>query len=533
MLTFVLLLISGFLCSTLTLPSTRKAAYHRHVVSALNSVDKSHQEFVSSLKHQIFCNVELNGEAIEAVGFDMDYTLAQYNTEFDLLAYEGAKKKLCEALGYPDDILKFKYDKDAFRRGLIIDKNRGNILKIDRHKYVRKVYHGLSHELSTDERKKTYGQQVASFTESNYVNIDTLFLLIDAILFAQLVDYRDKNELLIDKTYEQLYKDVRTCVDLCHRDGVIKDTVMSNPAKYIIYDPNMVPMIQKMKSSGKIVFLLTNSLWEYTNVVMNYLVHGGTDTKTGQYKYNNDIAEWESLFNITVVGACKPSFLTDEYLSMFRVDKDGSLHNIEDKDALNLNVLNVNRRVYQGGYWQDLHRMMGIKSGDRILYVGDHMYADILRSKRTLGWRTCLIIPELEHELSVAVNYTAMAQEIIKLRQIQYDLDEYIDLLRSRDRMGLEVKSQLLDAEEKAIELKTTIRAKNDLYNSKFNTFWGQLFKAGYQDSRFSKQVTDYACLYTSKASNLHRVSVKRSFRPIADFMPHEFLENSRNVGLF
>lgn len=46
--------------------------------------------------------------------------------------------------------------------------------------------------------------------------------------------------------------------------------------------------------------------------------------------------------------------------------------------------------------------MLDIAFGDRILYVGDHMYADILRSKRTVGWRTCLIIPELEHELDVA-----------------------------------------------------------------------------------------------------------------------------------
>lgn len=28
---------------------------------------------------------------IEAVGFDMDWTLAQYNEEFDLLAFEGSK----------------------------------------------------------------------------------------------------------------------------------------------------------------------------------------------------------------------------------------------------------------------------------------------------------------------------------------------------------------------------------------------------------------------------------------------------------
>lgn len=35
----------------------------------------------------------------------------------------------------------------------------------------------------------------------------------------------------------------------------------------------------------------------------------------------------------------------------------------------------------------------------QLLYVGDHMFADILRSKRTLGWRTCLIVPELEGEM--------------------------------------------------------------------------------------------------------------------------------------
>ena len=27
------------------------------------------------------------------------------------------------------------------------------------------------------------------------------------------------------------------------------------------------------------------------------------------------------------------------------------------------------------------------------------MYADILRSKKTLGWRTCLIVPELTAEI--------------------------------------------------------------------------------------------------------------------------------------
>ena len=37
-----------------------------------------------------------------------------------------------------------------------------------------------------------------------------------------------------------------------------------------------------------------------------------------------------------------------------------------------------------------------------MLYVGDHIYGDILRSKKTLGWRTMLVVPELESELRIA-----------------------------------------------------------------------------------------------------------------------------------
>ena len=33
---------------------------------------------------------------------------------------------------------------------------------------------------------------------------------------------------------------------------------------------------------------------------------------------------------------------------------------------------------------QDLHRLLGVSSGDKILYVGDHMYADILRYSQSL-----------------------------------------------------------------------------------------------------------------------------------------------------
>jgi hypothetical protein len=37
------------------------------------------------------------------------------------------------------------------------------------------------------------------------------------------------------------------------------------------------------------------------------------------------------------------------------------------------------KNVYQGGCWQDLHHMLGVSFGDKILYVADQMFTDILR----------------------------------------------------------------------------------------------------------------------------------------------------------
>ena len=52
--------------------------------------------------------------------------------------------------------------------------------------------------------------------------------------------------------------------------------------------------------------------------------------------------------------------------------------------------------------------------------MGDHIYGDILRSKKTLGWRTMLVVPELETELEIQVlqpahQYLGMSHSIVIL----------------------------------------------------------------------------------------------------------------------
>jgi len=186
----------------------------------------------------IFCNRELRFSGIRAIGFDMDYTLAQYQQPaFDKLAFDGAKEKLFHNLGYPEEVLDFEYDHEHWTRGLIIDTLRGNFLKIDRHKYVRVAYHGFD-KMSSTTRKLLYSRtfnKVMSFSEKHFVNMDTLFQFVDAHLFACLIDLKDKgqHEFLDFRTYDEMYRHVRECVDLCHRDGVIKDEVARDPSKYV------------------------------------------------------------------------------------------------------------------------------------------------------------------------------------------------------------------------------------------------------------------------------------------------------------
>ena len=173
----------------------------------------------------------------------------------------------------------------------------------------------------------------------------------------------DEYDILDYKTYEEIYKDIRHCVDLCHRDGVIKDEVALNPSKYIIADHGLIPMLKRFQADGIKVFLLTNCYWTYTSDAMNYLYHHH------QYQENNSIDqetksrnEWVDLFDLGIVGSCKPAYLVDPYLNLFWLNpKDGSLLNTDG--VYEINALGENGaqmlldkgKIFLGGNWKVCH----------------------------------------------------------------------------------------------------------------------------------------------------------------------------------
>lgn len=512
---------------------------HRYA-DLLESVGLSDLKFASSKlpsqraisPNDIFCNRELKLAGIRAVGFDMDYTVAQYQQPaFDRLAFDGAKQKLVENLGYPESVLNFTYNHTLWTRGLIIDTQRGNFLKIDRHKYVRVSYHGFD-RMSSPTRKYLYSRtfnKVLSFSEKHFVNMDTLFQFVDAHLFASLIQLKDQGEYedLDYRTYEEMYRHVRECVDLCHRDGVIKNEVHRDPAKYIVLDKGLIPMLQRYRVQGIKLFLLTNSLWEYTSTAMNFLYHGKRVSDEQQTKN-----EWIDLFDLVIVGSCKPAYMLDPYLNLFRVrPEDGSLLNTDgvyEIEALGENGATKflqKGKVFQGGNWLHLQAMLEVIAGEEILYVGDHLYSDVLRSKRTLGWRSAFVMPELEEEMRVFAENIPLIRQITSLRNLRDELGAYADQLRQSTNISPdELKASLQEMEREEHVLKQKLQELAAEWHAAFHPVWGAMFNAGYQDSRFAFYVSNYACLYTSRATNLGLASTARSFRTTMEALPHDRL---------
>ncbi|XP_048531940.1 5'-nucleotidase domain-containing protein 4 isoform X3 [Triticum urartu] len=386
-----------------------------------------------SIGKQIFCNRSLNMRNITAVGFDMDYTLAQYKPEtFEALAYHGTIEKLVKDLNYPEELLTWQFDWKYMVRGLVLDKKRGNILKMDRHKYVKVAYHGFR-EMSKEEKVAAYGSTLIrdSFDEPDYALIDTLFSLGEAYLFAQLVDFMDSNPAKVPSgtDYAHMYRDVRSAVDLCHRDGTLKRMVAKEPSRYINEDLAIVPMLQMLRKSGRSTFLVTNSLWDYTDVVMNYLCGPYMSDVSSSHNH-----KWLEYFDVVITGSSKPSFFHDDNRTgLFEVEPDsGKLLNADlqiGSPRSSQHQPKPIHKVYQGGNVGHLHRLLSVASSSQILYVGDHIYGDILRSKKVLGWRTMLVIPELEQEVKLQSESKSTRKELRHLRMERDSVEDTIHRL--------------------------------------------------------------------------------------------------------
>jgi hypothetical protein len=172
--------------------------------------------------------------------------------------------------------------------------------------------------------------------------------------------------------------------------------------------------------------------------------------------------------------------------------------------------------------------------GGSVLYVGDHIYGDILRSKKESSWYTAMIIQELDAEIAA---HEAGAEDFARQRGLEETRDRLEDELRfyqarfkelsRHEGGGDEAERQRVKRalERVRAELRTTSTEHDsgaEQSSLRFHPYWGSLLKEQSEMSSFGLQVDLYADVYTRAVSCFRNYSPQQYFRSPYDLMPHE-----------
>jgi HAD superfamily 5'-nucleotidase-like hydrolase len=462
---------------------------------------------------EVFVNRTLRLDSIRYVGFDLDWTLAPYDRDaLGELTFDLAVERLVRDFGYPPAIGELRYRPEFSCRGLLIDRQAGTVLKMDRHRYVGTAYLG-HHRLDSTERAELYRREPIDMTRQRFYHADTLFELPEVALFNDLVEVRrSRGEPLDPEVVEGLFQHVRTAVDTLHADGTLKDIVARTMGRFLERDPEVAVALARLRLGGKRLFLLTNSEWSFTRSVCSYLLDGLLP----------GLPEWTDYFDLVVVSAGKPGFFRTSR-PFVELDPAGAPAGESEVPQWH--------RLYAGGCRSGLMGLLE-SDGETVLYVGDHIYGDVRWTRVSSTWRTALILSELETEVATRGDVGGLDDELLALRDrsraLGFKIDNLRDLLElARQAAGGDDPLAAEPSPFRTIlaryrDIRRTLAGVEESIVQRFNSTWGSVFKQAHTRSLFGEQVDDFACVYTSRVSNLGFYGSHHYFRVLADPMRHE-----------
>ncbi|XP_048748152.2 cytosolic purine 5'-nucleotidase-like isoform X2 [Ostrea edulis] len=447
---------------------------------------------------RVFVNRSLMLERVKFYGFDMDYTLAMYKSpEYETLGFDLIRDAIV-TIGYPDAIKEFKYDPTFPIRGLWFDMEYGNIIKADPYGNILVCVHGFKF-LKMHDLHKIYPNRFVQRDEQRFRIFNTLYDLPIIYLLACLVDFFTNHSDYtnmdngvrsgdITMTWHSIYQDVMSAVGIVHdKNGPLKGETVKSLEKYVIKDERLPILLDRMRAHGSKVFLATNSGYQYTNRVMSYML-------------NDDQRDWTSYFDYIVVDAKKPLFF-EEGTILRQVDKETG--------ALKLGAHTgpiQSGQIYSGGSISVFHELMKIYDQE-VLYVGDHIFGDILKTKKVRGWRTFLVVPELAQELLVWTKKKTLFEKL-------EDLDVQIGELYRHLDSGCDNKPNIGNINRL---IKETTHEMDMAYG-----ILGSVFRSGSRHTFFASQILRFADLYAASVDNLLHYPFYYVFRAPNMLMPHE-----------
>lgn len=338
---------------------------------------------ISSYSSKIHCATEYNMNVLklsdyDCIGFDLDNTLVRYNiTNLMSMEYDMLAAFMVNERGYSKKLLKPLTDKDLdfMQKGLLIDFERGNILKVGSDGVIHKACHG-THLLTKDQIQKIYPEQRWEITDIFCNNVldawngplsEKVRSVLDyfdvplSLAFARAVDaldeecesYQNKYNIWPDILDGMIYM---FSIDHFELDIGIFGHIKKNPEKYLCKTniTGIISWLQQAKPKP-IIFLLTGSNTDYGNFIANYALG----------------KEWQSIFDIVIYFARKPGFFTG----------DRPFLDVVQNKTTDIVSQHLQRgQIYSQGNWKDLHeffiRTTG-KENPQCLYIGDNLVQDI------------------------------------------------------------------------------------------------------------------------------------------------------------
>lgn len=275
----------------------------------------------------------LDLSSIDAVGFDLDHTLALYDDHAVNLLAARETAPILESVGHRGTSFPTE-DVTATARGLSMDLRHGNVLKIGADGRVIMARCGENwlapSALVADYDGHDPADEATTWHVNSPFDIPTLWFF--STLGPRIREPKDTAYAA------RVLGDIRRSLDRSHTHGELKRHITRDLARYVSPAADLMTGLERWKQSGKKLFVITNSDARYAAHILDHVLGPG----------------WDHLFDLVLTDAGKPRFFADS-------------GHVETR--------------------------LGV-APSRILYAGDNSRADIAPARRR-GWRTLHVVAEI------------------------------------------------------------------------------------------------------------------------------------------
>ncbi|XP_072394583.1 5'-nucleotidase domain-containing protein 1 [Diabrotica undecimpunctata] len=333
----------------------------------------------------------------DCIGFDLDNTLARYRIGNMLeLEYRILSNHLVNEKNYPGNLLLKPVDPNFFIKGLIVDDENGNVIRIGPDGTILQATHGTKW-LSQDEILQYYPTRHWKATDLfvqdplqtwNGPYSEKMRTLLDyfdiaiSLIFARAVDAVDA--LHGPRKVYNIWPDLlNALMHMFNREhfeldigGYFPELKYNPDLYYYKCSPNVLNWLKELRDRGKKLYLITGAHADFAN-------HTATSTLG---------PNWRDYFDIVVSYAKKPGFFMQErhFLALNESYKEtGPVMQLE------------NGSIYTHGNWKKLKEYLTKSSSahtPKFLYIGDNLVQDIYTPNVHSNCDTVNVCEELEVE---------------------------------------------------------------------------------------------------------------------------------------